>query len=247
MYGRTPRIEPSSNEGNFVKAAPILPALGSFSVNPSLSRGPVVNNNRRVVTGKKSRIPKLSPNHKLTVYIASQFIQGLPKHVEQVHREDLTLSLLEELIEFELGELRAGSKISFVVIDFVYSGAYSLPWHKAAISHIVDRVSAHPAGNAIRFGYMWCTPALTRPDSLTTPHYPARNLYPIYKSLNSHIERIMRASGSRSLFGALSTHVGMTCSQKNWISQAWVGFVPSFRDSLKTCTTLTPPLPGNEV
>ena len=96
MYGRTPRIEPSSNEGNFVKAAPILPALGSFSVNPSLSRGPVVNNNRRVVTGKKSRIPKLSPNHKLTVYIASQFIQGLPKH-----REDLTLLLLEELIEFE--------------------------------------------------------------------------------------------------------------------------------------------------
>ena len=149
--------------------------------------------------------------------------------------------LLEELIEFELGELRAGSKISFVVIDFVYSGAYSLPWHKAAISHIVDRVSAHPAGNAIRFGYMWCTPALTRPDSLTTPHFPARNLYPMYKTLNSHIERIMKSSGSRSPYGALSTHVGMTCSQKNWISQAWEGFIPSFRDSLKTCTRLTPP------
>ena len=103
-----------------------------------MSRGPVANSSRRVVTGKKSRIPKLSPNHKLTVYISSQFIQGLPKHIEQVHREDLTLSLLEELVEFELGDLRVGSKISSIVIDFVYSGAYSVAWHKVAISHMVD-------------------------------------------------------------------------------------------------------------
>ena len=61
MFGRTPRIEPSSNEGNFVKAVPILPALGSYSVNPGMSRGPVVNNSRRIVTSKRSKIPKLSP------------------------------------------------------------------------------------------------------------------------------------------------------------------------------------------
>ena len=29
MLGRTPRIDPSSNKGNFVKAAPILPVLNS--------------------------------------------------------------------------------------------------------------------------------------------------------------------------------------------------------------------------
>ena len=138
MFGRTPRIEPSSNKGNFVKAAPILPALGSYSVNPGMSRGPVVNSSGRVVIDKRPKISKLSPNHKITVYISSQFIQGLPKHVEQVHREDLILSLLEELVEFELGNLRVGSKLSFIVIDFVYSRAYSVCWHKATLSHNVD-------------------------------------------------------------------------------------------------------------
>ena len=125
------------------------------------------------------------------MYISSQYIQGLPKHVEQVHREDLTLSLLEELVEFELGNLRVGSKLSFIVIDFVYSGAHSVSWHKATLSHLLNRVTANPAGNAIRFGFMWCTPALSRPDSLTSYHQPARNLYPMYKILNNHIDKLM--------------------------------------------------------
>ena len=123
------------------------------------------------------------------MYISSQYIQGLPKHVEQVHREDLTLSLLEELVEYELGNLRAGSKLSFIAIDFVYAGAHNVSWHKDALSHLFDRVKAHHAGNVIRYGFMWCTPALTCPDTLTSYHKPARNLYPLYKILNSHIEK----------------------------------------------------------
>ena len=109
------------------------------------------------------------------------------------------------------------------------------------LSHLVDRVKAHPAGNVIRFGEMWCTPDLTSPDTLTSFHKPARNLFPLYRMLNSHIIKLMKGSGSRSPYGTLSTHVGMTGSQKNWIADAWEGYVPSFKGSLKTCNKLAPP------
>ena len=89
MLGRTPRIVPTSNVGNYVKASAILPLISSYSVSPGLSRGPVINNNRRMVTSRHPKIPKLSSKHKLTVYISSQYIQNLPKHIEQVHRDDL--------------------------------------------------------------------------------------------------------------------------------------------------------------
>ena len=110
------------------------------------------------------------------------------------------------------------------------------------LSQLVDLVKAHPSGNVIRFGEMWCTPDLTSPESLTTFHKPYRNLYPLYKMLNSHISKLMRGSGSRSIYGAISNHVGMTGSQKNWISDAWEGYVPSLKGSRKFCHKLTPPI-----
>ena len=48
--------------------------------------------------------------------------------------------------------------------------------------------------------------------------------------------------GSRSPYGAITNHVGMTGSQKNWISDAWEGYVPSLKGSLKFCHKLTPPI-----
>ena len=108
------------------------------------------------------------------------------------------------------------------------------------LSQLVDLVKAHPSGNVIRFGEMWCTPDLTSPDSLTTFHKPLRNLYPLYKMLNSHIIKLMRGFGSRSPYGAISNYVGMTGSQKNWISDAWEGYIPSLKGSLKNCNKLSP-------
>ena len=241
MLGRTPRVVPASNVGNYVKAEACLPNIKSYSVSSGLSRGPVLNNNRRVITSKHPKIPKLSPKHKLTVYISSQYIQGLPAHIEQVYRDDLTLEVLRNLVEYELSHLEAGSKLSFVVIDFVYSGSQNVGWHKAMLSQMVDRVKAHPSGNVIRFGEMWCTPHLTRPDTLTAFHKPSRNLYPLYKMLNDHIIKLMRGSGSRSPYGAIKNHVGMTGSQKNWIADAWEGYVPSVKGSLRNCSKLSPP------
>ena len=70
-----------------------------------------MNNNKCMVTSKRAKIPILSSKHKLTIYISSQYIQDLPKHIEQVYREDLTLKVLFALVEFELCHLKAGSKL----------------------------------------------------------------------------------------------------------------------------------------
>ena len=109
------------------------------------------------------------------------------------------------------------------------------------LSRIIDLVKSHPAGNVVRFGEMWCTPDLTSPDTLTTFHKPTCNYFPMYRVLNKHIKYLMIGSGSRSIFGAISNHVGMTGSQKNWISDAWEGYVPTLKGSLKFCHKLSPP------
>ena len=109
----------------------------------------------------------------------------------RTNREDLTLKVLFSLVEFELCHLEASSKLSFIVINFAISRDQNDGWHKAMLSQLVDLVRTHPSGNVIRFGEMWCTPDLTSPDSLTTFHKPHRNLYPLYKMLNSHIRKMM--------------------------------------------------------
>ena len=132
--------------------------------------------------------------------------------------------------------------MSFIVIVFVISRDQYVGWQKAMLSQLVDLVKTHPSGNVIRFGEMWCTPDLTSPDSLTSFHKPFRNFFPMYKVINTHIKNLMKGSGSRSIYGAISNHVGMTGSQKNWISDAWEGYVPTLKGSLKFCHKLTPPI-----
>ena len=172
-----------------------------------------MNNNKHMVTSKCPKIPILSSKHKLTVYISSQYIQDIPKHIEQVYREDLTLKVLLALIEYELCHLEVGCKLSFIVIDFAISKDHNVGWHKAMLSRIIDLVKSHPAGNVVRFGEMWCTPDLTSPDTLTTFHKPTCNYFPMYRVLNKYIKDLMVGSGTRSIFGSIS----MKNSQKNWI------------------------------
>ena len=164
-----------------------------------------------------------------------------------MYREDLTLKVLFALVKYELCHLEASSKLSFIVIDFAISKDHNVGWHKAMLSRIVDLVKFHPSGNMVRFGEMWCTPDLTIPDTLTSSHKPNRNYFPMYRVLNKYIKDMMGGSGTRSIFGSISNHVGMTNSQKNWISDTWEGYDPTLNGSLKFCHKLTPPLPEEEV
>ena len=178
MLGRTPRVVPTNNLGNFVRAVPITLVVGSYSVNPGLSRVPVSNNNKRMVTSKTPKFPTLSEKHKLTVYISSQTIQGLPKQIEEVYRDDLNLKMLFSMIEYELCHIEVSCKLSFIVIDFAISKDCNVGWHKAMLSRIVDLVRSHLTGNMVRFGEMWCTPDLTIPDTLMSFHKPSHNYFP---------------------------------------------------------------------
>ena len=128
----------------------------------------------------------------------------------------MTLEVLFALIEYEFCHLEAGCKLSFIVIDFAISKDQN-------VSRLVDLVKSHPSGNMVRFGEMWCTPDMTSPDSLTMFHKPTRIYIPMYKMINKHMKDLVIGSGSRFIFGAISNHVGIMGSQKNWISDAWEG------------------------
>ena len=105
----------------------------------------------------------------------------------------------------------------------------------------MDLGGDHPARNVIRFGELFCTPDLTIPDTLTSHHRPPRNYFPMYRVLNKYIKDLMGESSTRSIFGTISNHVGMTTKQKIWKSNAWEGFNQANRGSITSCNKLTLP------
>ena len=155
MEGRTVRVVPTSNIGPFASVVPVTPVIGSYATSSGLVRVPVMNQQKKLVPSKLPKFPTLSDKSKLNVYISSQPVHHLPKHIEQVYREDLTLDVLLSLVKYDLDHIPANCKVSFIIVDFAISRQCNEAWHKAKIFELMDLVQTHPAGNVIRFGMLF--------------------------------------------------------------------------------------------
>ena len=121
MLGRTPRIVPTSIIGPFAPAVSVTQVIGSYATTSGLVKVPVMNHEKNMVPSKFPKYPTLSDKSKLNVYISSHSIHNLPKHIEEVYRDDLTLDVLLSLVEYDLNHITVNSKVSFIVVDFAIS------------------------------------------------------------------------------------------------------------------------------
>ena len=99
---------------------------------------PVLDHRSNVVACSTAKIPALSKVSLLNVYSSSHTVHGLPKHIEQVSRDNLELELLTSLIENDLHLTLSGSKLSIVVVDFIVTKTKSAMWHKDKITEIMQ-------------------------------------------------------------------------------------------------------------
>ena len=235
------RVDPTENIGPFAPAVNSIPVLGSFSVSANMARVPVLNQHKQLVPSKLPKFPTLSPKSKLNIYISSQPIYNLPSHMEQVHRVDLTLDVLFMLVKYDLDHIPPGCKLSFIVVDFVVSKQQSIEWHRTKIFELIDLLLTHPAGNVIRFGLVFIYPSLCIPKNFTKPYKLANDCLPLVTGINTHITKYMTGSCSRSTFGSIGKHVGITAKGKNWKVDAWENYNPAKPSSIIKCSKLTPP------
>ena len=56
------------------------------------------------------------------------------------------------------------------------------------------------------------------------------NFYPLFAGINHVISRLMSSSGTKSYFGLLKKHVGISMLQRGWTEFSWEGYKSS--DSL---------------
>ena len=117
----------------------------------------------------------------LNVYSSSHIVHGLPKHIEQVSRDDLEFELLTSLIENDLHLTQSGSKLSIVVVDFLVTKTKSAKWHKDKITEIMQIVECHPKGNFIRFGMLFMTPDLVKIREMTGSISPRHNVLRLFE------------------------------------------------------------------
>ena len=89
-----------------------------------------MNHKKTLVPSRLPKFPTLSDKSKLNVYISSQPVHGLPEHIEEVYREDLTLDVLLTLVKHDLDHIPANAKVSFIVVDFAISRQCYEGWHK---------------------------------------------------------------------------------------------------------------------
>ena len=161
--------------------------------------------------------------------------------MERVFRADLTLDILLTLVKHDLDHIPSGCKLSFIVVDFVVSKQQSIEWHRTKIFELIDLLHTHPAGNVVRFGLVFIYPSLCTPETFTKPYKLANNYLPLVTGINTHIINFMTKSCSRSTFGSIGKHVGITVKGKNWKVDAWENFNPAKPSSIIKCSKLTLP------
>ena len=241
MEGRTVRVEPTSNIGPFAPAVEYAPALNSFATTSNYARIPVLNHHKQVVPSKRPKQPKLSPDHKLNLYISSHPVHGLRKSIEQVYKEDLSLELLRMYVKHDLDHVTPGCKMSIIVVDFVVNKQRSVGWHRTKILELVDLVHSHPSGSVIRIGMVFMNPSLCIPDNFNTRFKLEKNCFNLVRGINEVIKFLMENTCSKSTFGSTGKHVGLTVSGKGWKVEAWEGFNPVRPASITRCSKLTLP------
>ena len=120
------------------------------------------------------------------------------------------------------------------MIDFAISRQCSEAWHKPRIFELMDLVQSHHAGNVIRIGMLFLRPDLCVPELV-------KDYFPLIRAVNKFIRYLMVKSCSRSIFGSVNKHVGITTKGRNWKCEAWEGFNPARPSSIARCSKLTLP------
>ena len=105
----------------------------------------------------------------------------------------------------------------------------------------MDLLHSHHSGSVIRFGLLFMYPSLCIPDTFSTRLRLPRNYSSHVRGVNNFIGYLMSNSCSKSSFGSLGKHVGITVSGKGWKAEAWEGFNPAKPASIIKCSKLTPP------
>ena len=79
--------------------------MGSFAAESGLAHVPVLNKNKALVPSKTPKLPVVSSKSFVSVFSCFNNISGLPNHIEYIYREDLTLSVLKQILEYDLERL----------------------------------------------------------------------------------------------------------------------------------------------
>ena len=161
------------------------------------------------------------------MYSANHRIEGLPEHVEQIFRRDLELPLLKTILEHDLGVVSPNYQLNAVVVDFKISTSKNVQWHTSQIRLILDLFHNHPQGGQVRFGQVFMTPKYVKIPIMSGPYVPNPDFFKLFMGVNNYINHLMQQSGTRSCFGSLKKHMGISKSAKGWTELAWKGFKPS--------------------
>ena len=167
---------------------------------------------------------------------------GLPAYVEKLHRPDLTLVKLREILEKDLNQVPEGSQLSVVVTDFRVDTGLTARQNCANLSSVVKLVSNHPRRHVIHFGQIFYSPKFCKlPNMSKDVPSPVPNFYKMFLEINSQIVKVMSSFGTGSAFGSRKKKTsGLTLSQHGWINCAWEGFIPGQPNSILMCESLTP-------
>ena len=103
--GRESRELPTENVGALQAPVSYIPTLESFSADGGLAHVPVLNNSKVKIASKVPKHPVLSTKSFVSVISCFNRISGLPKHLEYIHRDNLTLGVLKKILECNLEQL----------------------------------------------------------------------------------------------------------------------------------------------
>ena len=170
-------------------------------------------------------------------------MSGLPAHIEKVHREDLTLSVLYTILEQDLAGLPEGSRLSAIVVDFKIDVALSASQTCSQLDRILKLLATHPSGGVIRFGQVHMFPKAVRLPSMKDRRIPPplQNHFQLFNNINNHLCKRMGIYGIGSAFGSYRrNNPGIRNSLASWHAENWEGSIAGIPESLLNCERLTP-------
>ena len=172
QLGREPRVFPTGNVGPYQTHTVQMQTLGSYATAGGLSKVPTLDKAGKLVSSTVPNFPAISANSLLSVYSATHRISGLPEHVEQVHRADLGLPLLKDLLEYDLGNVDQDSQLNCIVVDFLIDVSKPVSWHTSLIHQIVKLFTDHPSGGFCKIGQTFFCPKYVQPPTISSRFTP---------------------------------------------------------------------------
>ena len=234
---------PTENVGAFQAPVSYIPTLESFSADGGWAHVPVLKNSKVKIASKLSKHPVLSSKSLVSVFSCLNRITGLPKHLEYIHRDDLTLEVLKKIFEFDLAQLPEGSQLSVIVTDFRIDVNLTAAQNCSILDSILRLISSHPKGNAIRFAQVHFYPKHCKLQQMKDKRIPtpAPNYYPLFRDINNHLMKAMNIYGIGSTLGSYRrNNFGLSGSLSHCNAYNWEGVIAGVPESILNCERLTP-------